>query len=211
MKLSKLVSRVFAVAGGVLMLGAVVLCLFSLDAPAQMLGKPKEAMACAEKMMQELSQGDYTAASKLMYGQPDLGVGTPSQDVFSAMVWDAFTESFSYEFVGVCYAEGNGIYRDVSITTLDIPGITEDLETRAKTLLAKRQAEMEDPEAVYDNQGQLPANQAEQILQEALQEALKDNGQTVTRDVTLKLIHREGQWWVSVDAALLEAISGGLA
>lgn len=211
MRLTKLTARIFAVVGGVLMLGAVVICLFSLDAPAQMLGMPKAAMACAEEVMQDLSRGDYTAASKLMYGQPDLGVGTPSRDAVSAMVWDAFVERFSYEFVGVCYAEGNGIFRDVSITTLDIPAMTEDLTTRAKALLAKRQAGAEDPESLYDTQGRLRADVAEQILQEAMQEALKENGQTVTRDVTLKLIHRDGQWWVSADAALLDAISGGLA
>lgn len=211
MNLAKLTARIFAVAGGVLMLGAMVICLFSLDAPAQMLGKPKAAMACSEEMMQDLSRGDYTAAARLMYGQPDLGVGTPSQDALSAMVWDAYVDSFSYEFVSVCYAEGNGIFRDVSITALDIPAVTKDLEIQAKAILAKRQAAAEDPEALYDAQGNLRADVAEQILQEALQEALTKNAQTATRNVTLKLIHRDGQWWVSADAALLEAISGGLA
>lgn len=211
MKLARLCAKVFALLGGVLMLGAVVVCLFSLDAPAQMLGMPKEAMHCAEEMMQQIAEGDFEGASRLMYGSPELGAGTPSEDVFSAMVWDAYVQSISYEFIGVCYAEGNGIFRDVAITALDIPSVTENLKTRVQVLLKAAQSEMEDPNAAYDAQGNVRSELADQILQEAVQKALKEDRRTVTREVTLKLIHRDGQWWVSPDAALLEAISGGLA
>lgn len=209
--MANLCAKVFALIGGVLMLGALVVCLFSLDAPAQMLGKPKAAMACSEELMQKLSAGEFQEASRLMYGQPQLGGETSSEDVYSAMVWDAFVRSISYEFVGVCYVEDGGICRDVSITTLDIPTVTENLQTRVQVLLKAAQSEMEDPDAAYDAQGNVRAELADQLLQEAMQKALKEDAKTVTREVTLKLIHKDGQWWVSADTALLEAISGGLA
>ena len=50
-----------------------------------------------------------------------------------------------------------------------------------------------------------------QVLYDALAQAISQDGKTVTRDVTLKLIHRDGQWWVVPDAALLQAITGGVA
>lgn len=205
MKLARICSSVFAILGGVLMLGAIVVCLFSLDAPAEMVGMPKEAMASAEEMMQALSLGDFDAASDLVYGQPDLGAGQPPEDGLEAMVWNAFVDSISYEFVGVCYAEGTGIYRDVSVTALDIPSVTENLQTRARVLLNARMDESE------DSQTDLSAAVVDQVLREALEKAIQEDAQLVTRDVTLKLIHRDGRWWVVPDQALLEILSGGVA
>ena len=39
-------------------------------------------------------------------------------------------------------------------------------------------------------------------------QALSEDAQTVTRDVTLGLIYQDGAWWVVPDQALLKIISG---
>ena len=49
------------------------------------------------------------------------------------------------------------------------------------------------------------------MLSQAVVQALAEDGQLVTRDVTLNLICRDGQWWAVPDQALLQAISGGVA
>ena len=51
----------------------------------------------------------------------------------------------------------------------------------------------------------------EEVLSQAVVQALAEDGQLVTRDVTLNLICRDGQWWAVPDQALLQAISGGVA
>lgn len=211
MKFAKTCSMIFAAVGAALMLGTIVLCLFSLDAPVEMIGMPKEAMACAEEMMDALAEGDFASAAQRMYGQPELGAeGIPS-DAMAAQVWEAFLESISYEFVGVCYAEDSGIYRDVSITALDIQAVMESLPNRVSALAAQKMEAAEDMEALYDESGHFRPELVQEVLQEALDQALEDTASTVSYDATLKMIHRDGKWWVVPDQALLQAISGGVA
>ena len=50
-----------------------------------------------------------------------------------------------------------------------------------------------------------------QVLYEALDQAMREDARVVTAAVTVELVHRDGQWWVVPDAALLTALSGGLA
>lgn len=61
-------------------------------------------------MMDALCAGDYATAQSCIYGQPDLGAGEP-EDAVSKLLWDAFTDSLSYEFTGLC-----------RITDTDLPG-----------------------------------------------------------------------------------------
>ena len=48
------------------------------------------------------------------------------------------------------------------------------------------------------------------MLAQALAEVLAEKEPTVTREVTLKLVDQDGQWWAVPDKALLEVLSGGL-
>lgn len=211
MKLARSFAMIFAVVGIVLMLGTTAVCLLSLDATVEMVGTPKEAIARSEEMMEALAQGDFSAAADVMYGQPDLGADQGPEDALSALVWDAFVDSISYEFVGVCYAEDSGIYRDAAITALDIPAVTENLQTRVHAVLTARMEAAEDMAELYDENGAFRGELTEQVLSQAVEQAIEEDGVLVTRDVTLKLIHRDGQWWVVPDQALLQAISGGVA
>lgn len=211
MKAARLIAAVFAAVGLVLMVGTVVLCLISLDAPAQMLGMPKTAMARSEEMMDALVEGDFASAAGVMYGQPDPGVDHVPDDPLNALVWDAFSSSISYEFTGVCYAEGSAIFRDASVTALDIPSVTEAIQLRADALMAERKKSAQTEEETQQETESSPEALAEQVMQEAVLQVLAEDTGLVTRTVTLKLIYRNGQWWVVPDQALLQAISGGVA
>ena len=52
------------------------------------------------------------------------------------------------------------------------------------------------------------AELVDEALLDAARQALDEDAETVTRDVTLSLIYRDRAWWVTPDAALLEMISG---
>lgn len=211
MKFARFFAVIFGIVGLVLMLGTTALCLMSLDEPVKLTEIPQGAQACSEEMMAAIDAGDFAAAAKRMYGQPDLGVeGTPA-DAAGAVVWNAYLESISYEFAGNCYATDSGLARDVSITTLDIPSVTEKLNSRASALLTQRVNAATEMAQLYDEENNFRADLVAEVLEEALNQAIAEDAKTVTREVTLNLIYRDGQWWVVPDQALLTALTGGVA
>ena len=179
MKGSKILSAVFGVLGILLM---VAVSIASRNAQPRMLESPEAASAQAQHMMDALCAGDYATAQSCIYGQPDLGAGEP-EDAVSKLLWDAFTDSLSYEFTGLCRVTDTGFARDATVTCLDVSGVTAAVPQRAKALL-------------------------DQALNDAVTQALSEDAQTVTRDVTLGLIYQDGAWWVVPDQALLQIISG---
>lgn len=209
MKLAKFVGALFGLAGTALMAAAIVVCLKSLDAPVKMVEYPQEAMERSEEMMDAVAQGDFSAAAKVMYGQPELGADRQAEDEVGQLIWAAFADSISYEFAGDCYATDSGISRNASITTLDISSVTANLRDRSRKLLSDRVAAATDMAELYDGE-EFREDVVMEVLKEAVQQALREDAKTVSREVTLNLIHREGQWWVVPDQTLLKAISGGV-
>lgn len=211
MKIARFFGVIFGLLGTALMLGSVVLCLSSLNKPAELLETPAAAVECAEEMMEAIAAGDYASAAKVMYGQPDLGVDREPSDTLGVMIWDAFLDSISYEFKGECYATDTGIAWDATVTALDIPSVTGSLNTRVHTLMTQRMENAADMAELYDEENNFREDLVEEVLSQAVVQALAEDGQLVTRDVTLNLICRDGQWWAVPDQALLQAISGGAA
>lgn len=211
MKAARFFAVIFGLIGTVLMIGAVALCLVSLDEPAQIVETPAAAVACSEELMEAIADGDFAAAGDKLYGQPDLGADREPEDEMASMVWTAFVGSISYEFKGDCYATDSGIARDAVITALDVPSVTGSLSQRAHALLTAKVESATDMAELYDENNNFRTDLVEDVLGQALVQALAEDAQTVTRDVTLNLICRDGQWWVVPDQALLTAITGGVA
>ena len=61
---------------------------------------------------------------------------------------------------------------------------------------------------MYDENNQFRGELVNQTLREALQQVLSQDAKTLTREVTVKLVKRDGSWWVVPDQALLQALSG---
>lgn len=211
MKVARIFAVILGIAGLLVMLGTAVLCFVSLDAPARVLSTPAGARECSEALMEALETGDYAAAGKYLYGQPDLGVNAQPSGEAAAAVWQAFRDSFSYEFIGECYVSGSGMARDVQVTALEVSSVTETLSTRAHDLLTARVEAAEEMSELYDVENNFRADLIAEVMEEALTQALAEDALLVTREVTLSLIYRDGQWWVVPDTALLLAISGGVA
>lgn len=208
MKIARFFAYVFAVLGFLLLLGSFVLCLLSQNAPVRILELPREAVQVSDAFAQALNDGDLTAAAQYVYGQPDLGTeGTPA-DPETAAVWNAFLDSISFEYTGKCRAEDSGLSRPAAVTVLDVAGVTEKLPERAQALVNQKIASAESLTEVYDESGSFREELVGQILQQALQQSLSQDAAAITREVTVKLINRDGKWWVVPDQALLQALSG---
>lgn len=208
MKIARFFACVFGFAGMVLLVGSMGFLLLNRNAQVRIRELPQEAVAVSENFAQALNDGDLEGAAQLMYGQPDLGVGNVPANPESALIWEQFRGSISFGYTGSCYVEQNGLARQGSVTTLDVSGITEKLPERAKSLMDQRIAAAQSLEEIYDDRNQFREELVAEILGEALQQALTQDGKTVTREVTVKLVNRDGGWWVVPDQALLQALSG---
>ena len=207
MKGSKFFSALFGILGILLMVVTAAVSIASRNAQPRMLESPEAASAQAQRMMDALCAGDYDTAQGYIIGQPDLGAGEP-EDAVSTLLWDAFTDSLSYEFTGLCRVTDTGFARDVSVTCLDVSGVTEAVPQRAKALLEAKAAAAEDKSELYNEDNIYRSELVDQALNDAVTQALSEDAQTVTRDVTLGLIYQDGAWWVVPDQALLKIISG---
>ena len=114
-------------------------------------------------------------------------------------------------FQGKCYATDSGVALDVTVTALDVSAATASLATRAQTLLSERIEKAEDPAEVYDENNEYRADVVAAVLREAAEQTLENDAQLTDRELTLQLVYQDGQWWIVPDAALLQAISGGVA
>ena len=169
---------------------------------------PREAVSCCEEFVQALNDGDLEAAARLMYGQPDLGVGTVSANVESAVLWDAFCSSIAVEPVGDWTVEQGCLVRNVSITNLDVSTVLGKIPERVQPLLDQRIAAAENLAEIYDENNDFREDLVEEVLHQALQQSLSQDGQSVTRELPLKLINRDGHWWVVPHQNLLQILSG---
>lgn len=211
MNISKFFSRFFAVLGAVLGIAAVALCLLSLNAEPRLLKTPATAVEAADTMLASLCDGNFAAAGSLMYGDPDLGADREPADEVGKLIWDAFVDSLDYELVGACYATDSGVAQNVKITSLDIRSVTAVLGERSQALLSQRVEEAEDVTEIYDDNNEYREDFVMDVLYDAAVQALEADAETTTREITLNLIYDQGQWKIMPEAALLSAISGGIA
>lgn len=210
MKIARIFAGLFAAAGLVLMLGTVGLCLTNLNTPATVAQIPEGAVQRSQELMDAVSAGDYQAVSQQIYGQPDLGFSGSLEDAVSDRFWQAYLGSISYEFLGDCYAVDSGFARQVRITALDLPAMVLDMQRRCHDLLQQRVEAATEMEELYDEENNFRQDLIDQVMDQAVEEALQQEHSTVSYDVVLNLVLRDGQWWAIPDQALLSALSGGI-
>lgn len=208
MKKLNWISLVFASLGAVLIVGTLILCFGSLQAPARKLGTDQSAAARTEKWMDAVCAGDYSAAGEMMYGQPALSTGGESSHEMGGMFWDAFVGSMSYEFIGDCYATQTGLAREVEVTALDISAVMAPLRERTEAIMEQRIIELEQMDEVYDENNQYRDTFVMSALQEAAAELLTEERFHVTRKLPLNLVLEDGQWWILPEQDLIDVLSG---
>ena len=203
-------SMIFAVVGICILALAALFCLSFLNAAPIMINVPDAAMECSETLMEALRTGDYDTASACLAGKPDLGLDREPEDEGSKLIWNAFADSFQYEFTGECYATPTGVAQSVMITTLDLSKNSSKLPQRMNDLVAEKMANTTIMSEIYDEKGEFRQDLIQQLLLQAISEILEEDAATITRGVSLNLVYEKSQWWVHLDQALLQAISGGV-
>lgn len=190
--------------------GAVWLTVtFRGELPVLLLA-PETACRRVEETMDALCSGDYTAAEELLYGMPDLGVDALPEDTVNRMLWDAYRSSLDYQLTGELYTTQQGLARNVKIIHMELPAVTEKLGQRAKELLQQRVEAAQDASEVYDASHGYRENVVAEVLEEAVRQALEEDVRYTYEIVPLRLVCRDGQWWVMPDKALLNAVFGGI-
>ena len=211
MKISKFFAGMFALLGIAVAAATVWLCLQSLDKEPVLLRRPDAAVSRVDDLFRAVSEDAYTAASRLIYGEPDLGGDREHMEKISAMIWDAYVDSFRYELVGDCVPTDIGVAQQVTVTYLDITGVTDGLQDRSRALLQQRVAEAEDVEEIYDENTNYRPDFVDGVVTDAAREALREDASYLETELTVELVYVKGQWWILADQALMQAISGGIA
>ena len=214
MKLMKVLCSVFAV---LLALVGIATAAFgihlsfrSIGAAPVLVEQPEAVLTQLSAMMDAVCAGDFTTAGNLMQGTPNLGVDRAASEEVGVLVWDAFVDSFSYEVVGQCYATDSGVAQDIRITCMELDSVTAVLRERSQRLLEQRVEEAEKQSDIYDENNNYREDVVMEVLYDATKEALEQDAKTVTFEVTVNLVHNNGQWWIVPEDALLTAISGGI-
>ena len=181
------------------------LALTNLGAEPVLLEVPQEAKVQAMDLLDALCKADYTAVSRCLYGQPDLGMDRKPADDVGELVFAAYARSLRYELVRDCYATPEGVALDVCITALDVNAALLQLRQQAQALLQQRVAEAEDVSQVYDENGEYLESLVKEVLRTSASQVLKE-GSAVRKQLTLECVFRDGQWWILPGDALLDII-----
>lgn len=208
MKIARFFAYIFACIGSVLLLGSLGFFLLNRNASVRVRELPQEAVAVSEAFSQALNTGDLEAAARLIYGQPDLGVSEVPEDRDAALVWETFLNNIVFEYSGTCYPEQASLARKGSITTLDMTAVLGKLPERTQSLLDRKIASARELSEIYDENNDFREELVSEILQEALRECLNQDARPVTREVTIKLVKRDGRWWVVPHQNLLQILTG---
>lgn len=204
MKLSKIVSALFAFLGMVLVAGGIFLSFANRNAGAPGRAVPQEAKDCATAFLTALNGHDLESARTYLYGNPDLGLSQTSEDPQTAKVWEAFRSSFAVSDIAPFQVSQSEIRLDFTLTTMELKALV-NLPSLARSILDGK----EDQDSLYDENGTLKPQEKDSILEEALEKALAEAG-SVNRTCTISLVEAEGRWWVLPNENLLSALSGGM-
>lgn len=187
----------------------VCLAVSCREKPPVLVTEPASAARQVEGLMDAICSGDYDGASAYLYGTPSLGAeiaqGAPGE------VWEALTDSLSYTLSDDWFASDSGLSLNATVSSLEVSSVTERLKERTEALLEKYVREAENMDEVYDEKGEYSQAFADRVLEDGIREALKEDARQTTREITLHLVHEDGQWWVLAEEDFLRWISGGVA
>ena len=210
MKLEKYLSAIFA-AMAVALIVATAIGYASFHQTPPMIQTPQEeAEVRAELLMEALCQGDYSAAGESLYGSPELQWNPGTASELGALLWQAYSNSMSYEFSGPCYATGKGIFRDVTVTVLDIPALCLKIGERFQALMEPYLAEARYDSEAFDENGVLRQDFSAGKLRKATEQVLLLRNSYATYQITLELVYQNGQWWVMPKQNLIDIVAGAM-
>lgn len=208
MKLANILSKVFAFAAAGLILAAVAGYNLYGNTPLMLLTPMDHPEKQTQTLMEAVCKGDYSAAEDVLYGHPKLVWNPDQASQLGSVLWDAFDDSISYEFSGGCYATSSGIFRDVTVTALDIPALIPRIQARFQQLLPQRSTEYQKLSDVLDENGNYHESFVMGVLLEAAEQVLQEGNSFSSWSLTLELVRQDGRWLVVPSQQLVSIMSG---
>ncbi len=203
-------SVIFGLIGVLAAAAGIWLALNNQTASPVLVEQPAAARSRIVVLMDALCARDYDSLSASLYGNPDLGLSREAEDEVGQLIWNAVAQSYQYELEDGFHATDSGVAMDVVITAMDMNSVTANLRTRAQSLLEQRVQETENPDQVYDEDGEYREDFVMEVLYDAVEEAMAEDAATITWEVTLNLVYENDRWWIMPEEELLKAISGGI-
>ncbi len=170
-------------------------------------GSPEES---ADSFFRALEGGDYAAASALC--SPALSAEKRSEETDAALVYDALCVSRHWEGSESSSRSGSTATVTGRFTVLDTEALTSGLKEEVTAQLQQRVAAARENAEVYTEDG----SYRDEVVMDAWYSALRQRlshaeDYYVTRNLTLTLHYRSGQWLIESNEELLLALSGGAA
>jgi len=208
MKLAKVLSLFFAMIAVLMVTATAIVYAHFRGEPPMIQLSMDELNARTDILMEAICRGDYSAASASLYGSPELQWDHDTAAWLSTRLWSAYSDSITYAFSGPCYATNSGIFRDVTITVLDVPALSSKIEDRFQLLLEPYlTVSRYDPE-INEEDGSLRQEFIADVLHQAVEQILSEDNPTIDFRITLELTFKDGQWWVIPQQPLIDIISG---
>ncbi len=177
----------------ILLLAAVILTISLRNSSPIIVGSLSEADVQTERFMDAVCNGDFDTAEKLISSSHDLTPKEEHTNPLTKTLWEAYRSNLTYRFHGGCYADDYGLYRDVTITALDLPALMSDLQTRSAIV-----------------QSNTDEDQIMEKLAETAADMIARGGYTTERTLTLRLTGHSGDWQIQITPQLIALLQGSM-
>ncbi len=206
--IGRLLGLVFLLAGLTLSTFTIKLAMDNRDSQPQLRTPTDDAPQKVAAVLDAACSGDFAKAEELFYGEVDLGIHESNTEL-GRFLWQAHVDSLSYKLIGPCHTTSDGLSQKVEITYLRRNSVTASLGSRIQAMLEVIAEEAERPEEVYTEDGEYREDIVMPLVYRAAQDALEQDAQYVTVEVTVNLIYDDG-WQVLASDELANALSGGI-
>lgn len=210
MKNAKNLPLLFAAIAAVLIVATVIGYAGFQHHPAMILTSLQGADARSETLMEAICSKDYAAAGESLQGKPALQWDQETATQLSTQLWTAYADSVSYEFSGPCYATASGIFRDVTVTALDVPALGPKIQERFSQLLKPYLLVSRYDSEINDENGNLRPEFTAKLLQQAVEQTLQQDSASTEYRITLELVFQNGRWWVVPAQPVIDLIAGAM-
>lgn len=153
---------------------------------------PEGIPEAADAVMDSIQTGDWAGLEEMVLGNPELAPNVGVQCSAERMIWDAYRNSLRWSCEEPYRIQGSLISQTVSVTCLDIPGVTDAI---SKTLSSP------------DSTGIEAATQTE-LLRTVAAHVLESELPMFRREITLTFQRNQGHWMLVPNNALLMLLSG---
>ena len=153
---------------------------------------PEEIPDAVDAVMTSIQTGDWVRLEEMISGNPELTPKVGAADSAEKMIWDAYRNSLQWSCEEPFRIHSSLITQKVSVTCMDIPGITDAISTMLSSA---------------DSTGFDAATQTE-FLHTVAAHVLESELPMIRREITLTFQRNQGHWMLVPNNALLKLLSG---